>query len=80
MIAAGARWKVGAVYKINIQGKSWLKDDSNPYITTDIPSILQSKVSSLISMNSRTWEGHGMMILFKTCLILEIKIVFIIFL
>lgn len=53
VVAAGARWKVGAGNKINITGQHWLNDNDNPYITSDNPSIHQAIVNSLMCITSK---------------------------
>lgn len=74
VIVVGARWKIGAGNTINILGQPWLKDEANPYITSYTPEIQQSKVSSLLNMDSKQ---PGMRTSLVICLMLEIIIVFI---
>lgn len=56
VIVAGARWKVGSGNKINISGQPWLKDESNPFITSNNPSIQHNTVSSLMRVGAKEWD------------------------
>lgn len=56
VILAGAKWKVGLGTNIKMVGQPWLPDDQNPYVTSISPTLCDNTVSSLLSLDSKTWD------------------------
>ncbi|XP_074323286.1 uncharacterized protein LOC141660221 [Apium graveolens] len=56
VVAEGVRWRVGSGSEINIIGQTWLLDEKNPYITSNSPTVLDNKASSLMFMDGRSWD------------------------
>lgn len=56
LIKSGASWLIGTGEHINIENQPWLNEDSNPYITTVSPSIIQQKVASLFCNDRKEWD------------------------
>lgn len=56
VVKSGIRWMVATGDRIDICGQPWLADEQNPYITSQSPSFENNKVSSLMCVNSRSWD------------------------
>lgn len=56
MIMAGARWNVGSGREVQIIGQPWLRNDSCPYVTTDLQELGNNKVAGLMEVDNRVWD------------------------
>lgn len=46
----------GITESIDIVDQPWLLDDHNPFITSNLQALVQSKVSSLMATDYRGWD------------------------
>lgn len=57
LIRAGARVWIGNGLSIPISGSSWLQDEFDHYVTTDLDvSIAAAPVSSLLQVGTNCWD------------------------
>ncbi|XP_074351785.1 uncharacterized protein LOC141690929 [Apium graveolens] len=65
IVIEGLHWRVGTGKDINILCQAWLLDDSNPYVTSSHPGLVDQKVSSLMTMDGRGWDEEILKDLFN---------------
>lgn len=67
LISAGMRWKIGLGNSVNIIGRSWLLDNSNPFITSNNQGLENHKVSALMVTDCRYWDEEILSDIFNIC-------------
>uniref|UniRef100_A0A803NYG4 Reverse transcriptase domain-containing protein n=1 Tax=Cannabis sativa TaxID=3483 RepID=A0A803NYG4_CANSA len=56
IVKLGARRTIGSGTTASILSHPWLPDNSNPYVTTTHPSLLNRMVNSLFEMDATSWD------------------------
>ncbi|KAM6582578.1 hypothetical protein CsatB_009580 [Cannabis sativa] len=56
LVKAGVRKSIGNGDTVSILLDPWLPDPSNPFVLSDHPGLVNQKVSSLLSMQSKSWD------------------------
>uniref|UniRef100_A0A803Q469 Reverse transcriptase zinc-binding domain-containing protein n=1 Tax=Cannabis sativa TaxID=3483 RepID=A0A803Q469_CANSA len=56
LVQAGVRKSIGNGTNVSILLDPWLPDPSNPYVLSDHPRLMNQNVSSLFSVQSKSWD------------------------
>ncbi|KAM6566616.1 hypothetical protein CsatA_025744 [Cannabis sativa] len=56
LVKVGVRKSIGNGDNVSILLDPWLPDPSNPFVLSDHPGLVNQKVSSLLSMQSKSWD------------------------